>query len=73
MITLIIKGTIQEAFAAADKHGIELTSIVPHARWAECICTTNAPSHLVAQWFGEFNGEPPYPPGSVTWYGEKGV
>jgi hypothetical protein len=74
MYTLIIKGDETAAFAACREHKVEITSIVKHNKFDECIVTTpywpNIDTILV-QWFCESNAPAPYPAGTLMWYGPR--
>jgi hypothetical protein len=72
MITLIIKGNENDAWAACSAHSIEVTSIVRHSQFDECILTTPARADsidVLNQWFCEHNGIPPAPYGTLMWFG----
>jgi hypothetical protein len=74
MYTLIIKGDEAVAWAACRAHSVEVTSIVRHSQFDECILTT--PAHadsmtVLNQWFCEHNGIPPAPAGTLMWYGPR--
>jgi hypothetical protein len=70
--TLIIKGDESAAWTACRAHDIEVTSIVRHTQFDECILTTpsRADSMTVLNvWFCEHNGIPPAPAGTLMWFG----
>jgi len=72
MFTLIIKGNENDAWAACARHNIEVTSIVRHNTFDECILTT--PAHadttdILNRWFCEHHGIPPAPYGTLMWFG----
>jgi len=70
MITLIVKGTIDDACQAALAHGVNLESAVRHPRFDETICRALSIYESAAQkWFGETIGVAPFPAGTLTWYG----
>lgn len=75
MITFIVKGDAYQVQAAAELHCVDLVTIKTHSRFSECVC--QAPSDdrdRVVAWFCESNHiEAPFPPGAVTWYGDKSV
>lgn len=75
MYTLIIKGDETTAFAACREHKVEITSIVKHAKFDECIVTIPAglpTTTTLYDWFadGSTDGEG-YLPGSLMWFGTR--
>lgn len=71
MITLVIKGDTAAAFAAADAHKVELTSVVKHARYDQCICTAMPGTYkaTLQDWFDEstYQGTA-LPFGALLWF-----
>jgi hypothetical protein len=70
MITLLIKGDMVAAYAAADRHEVELTSIQTVYRSlgsaeTHASCDLSALSSVV-KWYLE--GDAPYPTGSLLLY-----
>lgn len=69
MIHLIIKGTVDEAIAAATQRGIELASCVP-ASDRDCVARVEWSREAVLaviEWYNEL-GLGPYPRGTLLWY-----
>jgi hypothetical protein len=75
MYTLIVKGDETAAFAACSAHKVEITSIVKHEKFDECIVTTPAyygTLHALADWFCEpLNADALAPAGTLLWYGPR--
>lgn len=84
MHTLVIKGDEAAAFAACGLHNMEVTSIVRHSQFDECIVTVPATvpvANLVAwlceddaQWLclregDNLHGSNTLAAGSLLWYG----
>jgi hypothetical protein len=77
MISLVIKGDMVAAFAAADRQAVELTSVQTTYKsfgsattYASCDCSMRS---RVINWYCRDDGIAPYPAGSLLFYSIKGA
>jgi hypothetical protein len=70
MITLVIKGTKDEARKAAADRGVPLNTIgIESMNKQETVGTVGEYCRpLVEKWFGEPPKEPPFPVGTLLWW-----
>jgi hypothetical protein len=73
MITLIISGDYKDAFAAADEHNVELTSITRLSQGDIFATCYDAASVNVIRWFNENPGAAPFPDGTLLYFTQTGV
>jgi hypothetical protein len=76
MYTLIVKGDEAAAFAACRLHKVEITSIVKHHRFEECIVTIPCglpTATTLHDWFAGSDTDTDgfYLPGSLMWFGYR--